>query len=104
MNAKIGVLFSEDPLYGGFSAALTIGLKQMNIQKDKLRAQNLPEILASIDVFKSYTPDIGIGIYYHALLAHEQFLYRIHAATFSINGLNSPLMPISLHFRIIMAW
>ncbi|MBK9932018.1 MAG: PorP/SprF family type IX secretion system membrane protein [Saprospiraceae bacterium] len=91
MNAKIGVLFSEDPLYGGFSAALTIGLKQMNIQKDKLRAQNLPEILASIDVFKSYTPDIGIGIYYHARLANEDNFYTglSMPQLFSINGLNS---------------
>ena len=91
VNAKFGVMFSEDPLYGGFSAALSLGYKQMYLQTDKLIAQDLSEILGTSDRFKSGTPDIGLGLFYHARLGNEDNFYMGASMPqlFSINSLTS---------------
>ncbi|MEO5583057.1 MAG: type IX secretion system membrane protein PorP/SprF, partial [Saprospiraceae bacterium] len=75
INAKFGVLFSEDPLYGGFSAALTLGYKQQSLKVDQLRAKNIGEILGASDFFKLSSPDIGLGLFYHARLQNEDNFY-----------------------------
>jgi len=91
LNAKFGVLFSEDPLYGGFSAALTLGYKQLRLQTENLIAQDITEILGSSDRFRSSSPDIGFGLFYHARLENEDNFYAGASMPqlFSVNSLNS---------------
>lgn len=92
-NAKFGVLFSDDPLYGGFSAALTIGYKQQSIRADQLHAnynnKSIGEILAAGENFKAGSPDIGLGIFYHARLQNEDNFYTGLSMPqfFSVNGI-----------------
>lgn len=91
LAGKFGVMFSEDPLYGGFSAALSLGYKQMQLQTDKLVAQDISEILGTNDDFKASSPDIGLGLFYHARLNNEDNFYAGASMPqlFSINSLNS---------------
>lgn len=89
VNGKFGVMFSDDPLYGGFSAALTLGYKQQGFQTRNIKAQNVSEILGAVDVFKSATPDIGVGLFYHSRLQNEDNFYTgvSMPQLFSVNGL-----------------
>ncbi|MEP7267183.1 MAG: PorP/SprF family type IX secretion system membrane protein, partial [Saprospiraceae bacterium] len=90
-NAKFGVMFSEDPLYGGFSAALTLGYKQLSLQTTKLIATDITEILGNSDRYSTSSPDIGIGFFYHGRLQNEDHVYigGSMPQLFSVNGLSS---------------
>lgn len=91
VNGKFGVMFSEDPLYGGFSAALTLGFKQLRLQTEKLVAQDITEILGNSQHFRTSSPDIGLGLFYHARLENEDNFYAGASMPqlFSIASLNN---------------
>lgn len=91
LNGKVGVMFSDDPLYGGISAALTLGYKITKLDQGKLRTSdgiNASQFIGENNV--NGTPDIGIGVYFHKRLYNEDNFYSglSMAQLLSINSIN----------------
>ncbi len=69
---KIGAVMSEDPTYGGFAAALSIGVSQYRIDASKFRARDLNDVLATGNQSK-ILPDVGLGLSYFQKLGGNGF-------------------------------
>ena len=60
---KIGAVMSEDPTYGGFAAALSVGISQYRVDGSKFRARDLNDVLA-VGSQSKVMPDVGLGVSY----------------------------------------
>lgn len=78
LYGRIGSVISENPEYGGFSAALSLGLVQFQLRATDLILRDDNDILATEDRRKLF-PDAGLGIYGWKLLdwggRSEDYIY-----------------------------
>ncbi|MEO1518525.1 MAG: PorP/SprF family type IX secretion system membrane protein [Bacteroidota bacterium] len=65
---RIGGMFTDDPYYGGFSAALTFGMVQYRVKGSDIRLRELNDILSGRDHTQLF-PDVGLGVYYYHLIS-----------------------------------
>lgn len=75
INGKIGVVFSEDPLYGGVSAALSIGYKLHQFHPDNLFTSSGTQVSTISENLNQSSPDIGLGVFFHKRLTNEDNFY-----------------------------
>lgn len=67
--AKIGGVLTDDPYYGGFSAALTVGIVQYRVNVSEINLRNPLDILPLDNQTQIY-PDVGIGLFYYKKISN----------------------------------
>ncbi len=71
---RIGGIVTDDPEYGGFSIALSLGAVQYRVDASEIFLRDEGDVVGTVNQNKIF-PDVGIGLYYYQTVGDGNYMY-----------------------------